>query len=391
MTVLPAWRSSGAELEEKQDEASITTSRVSRQPTLNQASPTDQLTPPLSPTSVDFYIGSAHSSTEGPGSHSRLIAVTHQEEVLLSALRHKQQAIRRASMSQVSEESEDESVAGIQGQPENCHREQQGMESDMSSDDSQTLAKKGRRKEHRPKESQTTITGSTFEFGFPAPPSFKNDTNTHNEQSSRRLKSSGVLPPVQIEGIVLRSDSIPTSPVGPPPSLALPKLPKHARNSKSLPSRDNDSTQSQRDVTLYFDDSEPSPDLSDIQGWESATPPTTNGVSPDASPALSWPEHKGGQESGKQVLPSSKLESQSFLYCDGFSRLNVRTQVPNQERKATLSEDKDIPRPDSPISPEAFPAVPTRRVTLGNMARLSAVGPSPFRNAGAPGWRGDDD
>lgn len=391
MTVFPAWRPPGAELEEKQDEASNTTSRMSRQPILNQTSSTDQLTPPLSPTSVDFYIGSAHSSIDGPGSHSRLIAVSHQEEVLLSALRQKQQAMRRASMSQVSEESEVDSVAGINGQPENCRREQQGMESDMSSDDAQTLAKEGHRKEHQAKESQTTITGSTFEFGFPAPPSFKEDTNTHNEQSPRRLESSDVHPPIHTEGIVLRSDSIPTSPVGPPPTLALPKLPKHARNSKPLPSRDNDSTQSQRDVTLYFDDSEPSPDLSDIQGWESATAPTTNAVSPDAPLATSWPGHEGGQASGKQVLPSSKLESQLFLYCDGFSELNVRNQAPNQEKEATPSGDKDIPRPDSPISPEAFPAVPARRVTLSNMARLSAVGPGLFTTAGAPGRLGDDD
>ncbi|PHH73717.1 hypothetical protein CDD80_3620 [Ophiocordyceps camponoti-rufipedis] len=71
------------------------------------ASPTEQPSPPLSPTSVDFYIRSAHSSVDGGAdSPSRLMAVSRQEEMLLSALRNKERFIRSSSLAELRESAE---------------------------------------------------------------------------------------------------------------------------------------------------------------------------------------------------------------------------------------------------------------------------------------------
>ncbi|TQV97482.1 hypothetical protein IF1G_03225 [Cordyceps javanica] len=53
--------------------------------------PPEELTPPLSPTSVDFFLRSARSSVDGSGSQSRYMAVTRKEQMLLSALRNNKQ------------------------------------------------------------------------------------------------------------------------------------------------------------------------------------------------------------------------------------------------------------------------------------------------------------
>ncbi|KHN99082.1 uncharacterized protein MAM_02780 [Metarhizium album ARSEF 1941] len=383
MTVLQPRQPVSVEVEEKQDEASLTTVGASRQPTLNQALSTDRPTPPLSPTSVDFYIRSAPSSVHGPGSHSRLMAVTHQEEVLLSALRHKQQAVRRESALNVSEENEPESVASMEGQPKNCSHEQQGMEADVSSDHAVLPAEEGQQKGHRPNESQTTIVGSTFEFGFPAPPSFRANASIQIEQGVGRPESSRALPIQSQDMVVPCGDSIPTRPAGPAPMLALPKLPRQVRKSKSS-GRDYASSKSQQGATVYFDDSAASPDLSDIQGWGSGAFPARNAASTDAPLATSWPEHERGQERGEKVPPSSKLEPRSFLITDGSSRPSVRNPVSTHGKEKSASRDEEIPRPDSPISPGEFPAVPTTRITAGNMTRLSAVESGLLRKAGEP-------
>ncbi|KAF4595888.1 hypothetical protein GQ602_001501 [Ophiocordyceps camponoti-floridani] len=76
------------------------------------ASSADQPSPPLSPTSVDFYIRSAHSSVDGADSPSRLMAVSRQEEMLLSALRSKQRSIRSSSLAELRESAEWEHQGG---------------------------------------------------------------------------------------------------------------------------------------------------------------------------------------------------------------------------------------------------------------------------------------
>lgn len=394
ITMLPARRPPNMEMGEGQDESSTSNDDddASRESTLHRNSSADQLTPPLSPTSVDFYIRSAHTSIDGPGTHSRLMAVTHQEQMLLSALRNKQQAMGRTSMSQVSEEDEEERVdVGTEEKAEKMSIEQQEIEDDTWTDDLESPIEGQQQKGHRSKGSQTTITGSTFDFGFPAPPSFKESKAVQNESSTGRRKSSGVLAPIQTNFLLLGGDSIPPSPAGPPPTLALPALPKPKKSLKSSSSRDTVSTHGQQDVPLFFDDTEPSPDLADIQDWELATSPIAETLTPDAMLAIPWPEDKRGQGSSKHGNHSSKTDSQVFLHPNSFSRPKFNKHDLLEEEEQSSDDAGDVPRPDSPISPEAFPAVPTKRTTMGNMARLSAVGPGLLGNAGQAGWWGDDD
>lgn len=58
----------------------------------------DQLTPPLSPTSVEFYM------TPPEGQDPRFIAVSKQEEMLLSALRMKRARMKRGTLGELEEE-----------------------------------------------------------------------------------------------------------------------------------------------------------------------------------------------------------------------------------------------------------------------------------------------
>lgn len=397
ITMLPARRPSNVDIGEEKEEASIANTEGSREQTLHRASSTDQLTPPLSPTSVDFYIRSAHSSVDGSGSHNRLMAVTHQEEMLLSALRRKQQTMHRTSMSQVSEGNEDEVDEGINGRFKDSRCEQQDVEDieeierSLSSKELATPMEEGQQKGHRSKGSQTTITGSTFDFGFPAPPSFREAASIDGEPCSGRRKSSGVLPPLQTQGLGL-SDSIPPSPAGPPPKLALPELPKHVKSLKSSSSRDTVSSHSQQDVLLYLDEFEPSPDMADIQDWESATSPIAGSLTSDALLGRPWPEHNRQKANSKRARDSFATNSQSFFRANTFSRQNIEDRGDDQEEEEpAFTEAEDVPRADSPISPGAFPSVPAERTTMTNTARLSAVGPGLLSNAGELGWWGDDD
>lgn len=58
----------------------------------------DQVTPPLSPTSVEFYM------TPPEGQDPRFIAVSRQEEMLLSALRMKRARMKRGTLGELEEE-----------------------------------------------------------------------------------------------------------------------------------------------------------------------------------------------------------------------------------------------------------------------------------------------
>ncbi|TWU75086.1 hypothetical protein ED733_006857 [Metarhizium rileyi] len=149
------------------------------------------------------------------------------------------------------------------------------------------------------------------------------------------------------------------------------------------------SKRSQQDMILFYDDSEPSPDLSDIQDWESATSATTSVLSPDALPAIS---RLGDQASGKQALYLSETEDiiPPFICPKSSSRSNVPDEASNRGDEMA-SDDEDFFTPHSPISPDAFPAVPAIRTTLSNMAPLSAVGLRHLGPTRALGWWGDDD
>jgi hypothetical protein len=87
-------------------------------------------------------------------------------------------------------------------------------------------------------------------------------------------------------------------------------------------------------------------------------------------------------------MSPSNSDTLSFMGSNTFTGYTMQGFDEDEEE---IGEVKDIPRPDSPISPTSFPTVPEKRTTRVNMARLSAVGPGLLSNAGELGWWGDDD
>ncbi|GAB0132739.1 hypothetical protein EsDP_00001166 [Epichloe bromicola] len=383
ITMLPARRPSDVAIETRHTASSVAGDGVPRSPGLHRASSGDQPTPPLSPTPVDFYIRSAHSSVDGSGSHSRLMAVTHQEEMILSALRNKQQSSRQAPMSQVSEgnEQENDTIQEAEYEINSTTRADHTADAPDSADSpvEEDTAANG----HRSKGSQTTTTFG----GFPAPPSLPFPESTHSQQKRTADARKRSVPLILTSGLGPGAAVVPPSPSGPPPNMSLPELPKARKSIRYSASHETSSTPSQQEVPLFFDDVEPSPDLDDIQGWQSATSPVVEPpLSPSALRTMLWRDEDKQSECGCSPASSPGADSPAFLHPHSFSRPNVRKQdLAGKEGK------EGVPRPDSPVSADSFPPVPTKRTTRTSMARLSAFGPGPLTNVGELGWWGDDD
>ncbi|XXG96181.1 hypothetical protein Hte_002461 [Hypoxylon texense] len=86
-------------------------SQQTRQRTSQNSHASDQPTPPLSPTSVEFYRKSPESARQEPATSSasephnaRLMAVTRQEEMLLAALRKKRARMRENIIAEIEED-----------------------------------------------------------------------------------------------------------------------------------------------------------------------------------------------------------------------------------------------------------------------------------------------
>ncbi|KAH7166994.1 hypothetical protein DER46DRAFT_503848 [Fusarium sp. MPI-SDFR-AT-0072] len=272
----------------------------------------DAPTPPLSPSSVDFYIRSAHSSIDGKGSHNRFMAVTRQEEMLLAALRHKRQIMRGSILSEMEENSRNE---------------------------------KANHKGHQSKPSEATITEETFDLDldFPAPPTFKDKTT------------------VAADGTTVIDLSHQNWSGNSEATTSTHHSNKKVHEPKPL---NNDHHQRER-ILLYIDkglaaehsieDAEPSPDLSDFYDYEFED-----------------------ESEGSEVVPEVVMYTQQRRYSERKERQSVvkrRTSRSRQRSPQPHSENLEVgvPRPDSPISPDALSTVAPR--VNKKMARLSAVGP----------------
>ncbi|KAM0426711.1 hypothetical protein ACHAPT_008027 [Fusarium lateritium] len=281
----------------------------------------DQPTPPLSPSSVDFYIRSAHSSIDGHGhgGHNRVMAVTRQEEMLLAALRHKRQIMRETFLSEMDEDARNEK-----------------------------LAPKG----HQSKPSEATITESSFDFDFPAPPTCKDKTTVAADGTTVLDLSHGI------------KQTQPTSkPTGKIETRATP-APAQLSVKRAEPKPHKDNHQHER-ILLYLDrplaaeqsieEAEPSPDLSDFYEFEN--------------------ESEG-----------SEIVSEVILYAKQRRQSDRKGSQPSTKRRPSRSQQSPnrqadtlevgVPRPDSPISPDALSGVPRRPTVNKKTARLSAVGPA---------------
>ncbi|RDA91014.1 hypothetical protein CP533_3133 [Ophiocordyceps camponoti-saundersi (nom. inval.)] len=278
------------------------------------SSSTDQLTPPLSPTSVDFYIRSARSSVDGPNTHSRLMAVSRQEEMLLSALRHRQRNIRSSSLAELRESHEWEREEGDEDAEPGTERWRRTAQRRGSRD--QRI-----RASQRPT-AQLAVIG--LELG-----------GRHERQS--------------------RSQSLRRW------SAAAAAVDADSGRSNKHDSEDSICDQLFEKVPLFLD-TEPRPDLSDFRDWHAALESRSQ-----------------RREDGKKS--DSDAESNQF-HPESFARLAGVMEEP-------LATETGVPRPDSPVSPETFPAAASERTSKA--ARLSVLGPGLLaagsESRGRPGWK----
>lgn len=327
--------------------------------------PPEELTPPLSPTSVDFYIRSARSSIDGPGSQNRYMAVTRQEEMLLSALRHKKQHGKEPSIDIPNQSAQKyDSPAFSEG----------ALATEEAEEETDSILETG-----------INVADAMFDFGFPAPPtarkqSFFENTITASASMSSRA-STATTDKLSVSSIAetesmsdMRHASLTPAPLGQIPLKGILKKPSLQREEPE-----------QQEVILYLDDAEPSPDMTDFSEFGYLGLPSLQ--SEDSQTSL----HSGSPVSDTMLTQATAASSKSISDGKRVERphRSPSAMAPVPEDNELEYEDEDIPRPDSPISPDAFPAVPQIRTTLSSMARLSAVGSAPMMNE--PGWWGDDD
>lgn len=334
-------------------------------------------TSPLSPSSVDFYVQPIQRHDDLPGSSpSRFIAVSRQEEMLLSALRNKRQLMRASA----KEESRSDAAAAMMDSLQHSRGSHQSQPSDATITGLTSI---------------TTKEPSVFDFDFPAPPS---GTSSGRGSGS---ESASVLPRASAnqscESFTMDESDTGTG-LTPAPRRHLQGRPS-ARSHKPVDQTDP--------IFVYMDRSsapgmaEASPDADDADDY--APVGTKAYVRTRSSSQHSALSAMGG---GERLCLSDLLDS-GFDDSDGVGGSGGRTPLRSQSssqserlrreflRPAPISEvdEDDIPRPDSPISPDYTPAMPKEVASLARkMARLSAVGPAPLAEGGREtGWWGDDD
>jgi hypothetical protein len=306
---------------------------------------------------VDFYIRSAHSSIDGPsGGQNRFMAVSKQEELLLAALRQKRQLMRESFIA--------EEVSARIGR----HSQNQ-------------------LKGHKTKASTATITQDLFDFDFPTPPKGKDEISLSSSDSSKLDRLD--FKPGHVGGFEDES-------IG---SVLFPAPKRISQMSVSKAKIEQDETQQRRGS--YMSEEWP---ISPRTLSHFPEPGQSRAAEVDSRSIASY--DSSVDENEQILLPNRysggagrRKSSQALPGRGHRSRVSVVPEEPGspafyggQQFEDEKSEDNDagVPRPDSPISPEAFPAIPTARVTVNKkLARLSAVGSAPLGSQ--PGWWGDDD
>ncbi|KAL6902765.1 hypothetical protein GGI43DRAFT_351943 [Trichoderma evansii] len=333
VTILPARRPSQAELDRQKALAQLTSGTASslrRESLATSSDQPDEPTPPLSPSSVNFYLRSARSSIDDSSSQGRVMTLTRQEEMLISALRKKTQAMREKSQ------------LGPSNRPPLDGRQ-------------------GRRHVSTPSQtSQVMVTDSMLDFDFPAPPSH---SSKHRQSGASSFMSTSIPEHPYSEDEQYRAPSRLTTDTS------------SERASFVSSTRGPDEYSEQHDIRVYLDQGKQhngqwNQVSSDGQTLEDSA--SSSGIH-----ALSW-DHLEDKRTSK--LKNKAMRQQPQV-----------ESVTSSPKLTRLSEDgnEDVPRPDSPISNDTFPQPrPPRRAAM-NTARLSAVGF--VRRDTDPGWWGDDD
>ena len=356
ITMLSAQGPAGRESEQEPEQNSVIHSPV-HQSTLDTSSiatSTDQPTPPLSPSSADFYIRSAPSAQKASDGQNRFMAVTRQEEMLLAALRQKRQYMRE------------------------------------SGDQQPAMPRENTAKGHRSKASDATITQDLFDFDFPEPASNWQETGTESSSSSMIDHTTPAEKFPWNSNMFTKSTGDVTSSVLSPAPQTL-----QARKSilKKHPSQREKAIRNfERSVSpgTPIEETEPSPDLSDFIDFDDE--PSAKLLGPPPINVSSFPQPRPRRLNDLAAGHRSSLTKHRQLYKGGQLASAENMIVRTEEDPKFLVPSAGVPRPDSPVSPDAFPSPPShgKRMTLDKkMARLSAVGSS--RLGEEPTWWGDDD
>lgn len=332
-TVLPARRPSQAEMDRQKALALLTSgtsgtgSSLRRESLATSSDQPDEPTPPLSPSSVNFYLRSARSSIDDSGSQGRVMTLTRQEEMLISALRKKTQAMREKSQLGPSNR------APLEG-------------------------RQGRRHVSTP--SQVMVTDSMLDFDFPAPPSH---SSKHRQSGASSLMSASIPEHPYSEDEQYRAPSRLTTDT----SSERASFVSSTRGPEEYPE--------QHDIRVYLDQSKQHNGQWNQLGGDGQA--LEDSTSSSGFHAMSW-DHPEDKRTSRLKNKATRQQPQA-------------ESVTSSPKLHRLSEDgnEDVPRPDSPISNETFSQPrPPRRAAM-NTARLSAVGF--VRRDTDPGWWGDDD
>ncbi|PMB67382.1 hypothetical protein BM221_007048 [Beauveria bassiana] len=324
--------------------------------------PPEELTPPLSPTSVDFFLRSTRSSVDDSGSHNRYMAVTRQEQMLLSAWRNKQQ-------------HDKERPSEAPQQPvEVCNtlestRASTAEEVEVDETDSVSSA-------------EINAVEAMIEFGFPAPPSTRKKPFFQNALAASASQS---------RAFTATTDQLSHSSIADTDSILESIQPSLATLTAGTPSKGmlkpspRREESEQREMTLYLDDTESNSDMTDLSEFGYLTMPCLQSGRDKTS------LHLSSSVSETMLMQSSSSHS---MTTSETKQLDCARSLPSAmvsvpEDGEPKYDSGDTPRPDSPVSPDIFPTVPQMRTTPTNLARLSAVGSSPTMNK--LGWWGDDD
>jgi hypothetical protein len=304
----------------------------------------DQPTPPLSPTSVDFYIRSAGSSIDAGGHHNpRFMAVTKQEEMLLAALRLKRARMRESILAEFEEEARGESPYP-----------------------SYTYG-------HR--DSEATYAEQAYGFL----PGQHKLSHRASATSNNTIKGHRTYGRRNSFGDHLAADDHTPMSLHPPASTSNSDpthLAQHMRGQTRTP-REHSPADSQQDhILLYLDrpsstadmedTSEPSPDLSDFMDFDDGT----SEEEAEGDELLFQSHDPAANDLVSERTTSKHSDEQPQSDSNLLGPMSSPEQIHVVEGEG--DEVVGVPRPDSPVSPDGPLGLPVQGKKKA--ARLSAVG-----------------
>ncbi|KAI1380086.1 hypothetical protein F4677DRAFT_250872 [Hypoxylon crocopeplum] len=369
-------------------------SQQPRQRASQNSHTSDQPTPPLSPTSVEFYNKPSEAirqepvaSNAGESHNARLMAVTRQEEMLLAALRKKRARMRENIIAEIEEDR-------------GGHRGGSGID-EVEKMASAHLKDAERQAARETREVREARAKATQPRNFPKrSSSLQRGSNGHGRLRDRSDGPRGAdVPPST-------SHSDPTEKVSSRRKMS--PEPESQRTGKARHERVLLFLDRPIDSIDVIDQAEPSPDLSEFLDDDLEFPMNerrSRTRSKLGSSHFGLPYH--GQETSGRPRPdsspvsprSSPVKDKAITHPGIIEDIDADDvdfddfdDVMDRRRAAPLQSvpEKEIPRPDSPVSPAnglLTPGVLGHKKGKKSAVRLSAVG----QISSPVPWWGDDD